>query len=228
MINSNDQSGTEPNIEASKKSGMYLVLSLFILLLSFFILINGISTRTEVKSSAVMDSVLSTFSVTDSSSNYPSMLVSKPDTIGEPEQFINDMRRVWIAELPFTKIKFITNGRLMRFVVPIHSIFYSDSSLIRKDRKQLINQISEVLATESVGFKNEVEILIGNKWQIGEKPNFGTDNLEIIRAIRFVKELERGGAPRDSISIGIREGSEEEMEFRFFGRSRETNGIEFK
>ena len=55
------QTELEGNTDQQKISGCYLILSLFILLLAFFILLNAISNRTEVKSRAVMDSLLSTF-----------------------------------------------------------------------------------------------------------------------------------------------------------------------
>ncbi|MEC7204999.1 MAG: flagellar motor protein MotB, partial [Pseudomonadota bacterium] len=61
MTDYSNQTELETKNNQQKAAGYYLILSLFLLLLSFFILLNSISNITEVKSRAVMNSLLSTF-----------------------------------------------------------------------------------------------------------------------------------------------------------------------
>ena len=90
------------------------------------------------------------------------------------------------------------------------------------------SQTEIVDALKAQGFSNELELLIGTDWRLGEKLDLRENNLEIARALEFVGVLIKNGAPRDTISIGIREGDESELAFRFFVRSKAGGRVEFQ
>ena len=46
--------------------------------------------------------------------------------------------------------------------------------------------------------------------------------------MEFAEELIASGAPRETVSIGIREGDGKELELRFFVRSKASVRIEFE
>ena len=46
--------------------------------------------------------------------------------------------------------------------------------------------------------------------------------------MEFAEELIANGAPRETVSIGVREGDGKELEFRFFVRSKARVRIEFE
>ena len=114
MINLDDQNSREDSIESVKPAGSYLVLSLFLLLLAFFILLNAISIRTEVKSRAVMDSLLSTFRTVESSTQSAQTFLSSLGATPEPEQLVDKMRRLWVTAVPIAEIEVLTDGRTMQ------------------------------------------------------------------------------------------------------------------
>ena len=82
----NEDYGSKDIIEKNKSSGYFLVLSVFLLLLAFFIILNVISTRTEVKSQAVMNSILSTFRTTEKNDHLAKALVSRLSVTPQPEE----------------------------------------------------------------------------------------------------------------------------------------------
>ena len=228
MINLDDQNSREDSIEPVRTAGSYLVLSLFLLLLSFFILLNAISIRTEVKSRAVMDSLFSTFRTVDNSPQSVQTYLSSLGVAPEPEQLVDEMRRLWVTAFPIAEVRVLTDGRTMQLRLPENMIFSGGQALLRKDRRRLLVNMANVLATVAPGYSNELELLMGTNWRAGERLDFDVNNLEISRAVEFANELIASGAPRDTFSIGIREGDGRELEFRFFVRSKAMARVEFQ
>lgn len=202
------------------------MLSLFLLLLAFFILLNAISTRTEVQSQAVINSLLSTFRSTERSDS-AEVFISTLGSTPEPEELIREMKRLWVTAVPVTQVEVMTDGRSMQMRLPANAIFPGGESLLRKDRRDLLRTVAQVLATEPPGYSNELELLIGTSWQVGQPLRLEGDNLEIARAVAFVQELVGAGAPADAVSIGVREGDGRELQFQFFVRSKASAKVEF-
>ena len=115
MIDYSKQTELVDNINQKKVSGCYLVLSLFILLLAFFILLNAISNRTEVKSRAVMDSLLSTFRTMEDSRHSAQTLPFFLGATPEPEELVDEMRHLWVNAIPITEVKLLTDEKSMQF-----------------------------------------------------------------------------------------------------------------
>ncbi len=228
LINQESESDLEYYSVASKSGGSYLVLSLFLLLLAFFILLNAISTRTEVKSRAVMDSLLSTFRTTDQSASAAEIPLSRLGATPEPEELVAEMRRLWVTAVPVAEIEVFTDGRTMQLGLPANMMFPGGRAVLRKDRRRFLADVAQVLAVEATNFSNELELLVGTDWRVGKELDLEANKLEIARAVEFAEELIASGAPRDTVSIGIREGDRKELEFRFFVRSKASVRIEFE
>jgi hypothetical protein len=224
----NKQTELEGNTDQQKISGCYLILSLFILLLAFFILLNAISNRTEVKSQAVMDSLLSTFRPIEDSSQSVQTLSFLLGATPEPEDLVHEMRQLWVNAIPIVEVKLLRDGKSMRFRLPANMIFTGGAALLRKDRRDLIKNIASILATEAPGFANELELLVGTDWRAGKEFDLKINNLEIQRLVEFVGELISQGAPPASVSIGVHERGGKEFELRFFVRSKAPSKTDFR
>ena len=224
----NKQTELERNTDQQKIFGCYLILSLFILLLAFFILLNAISNRTEVKSQAVMDSLLSTFRTIEDSSQSVQTLSFLLGATPEPEDLVHEMRQLWVNAIPIVEVKLLRDGKSMRLRLPANMIFAGGAALLRKDRRDLIKNIASILATEAAGFANELELLVGTDWRAGKEFDLKTNNLEIQRLVEFVGELISHGAPPASVSIGVHERGGKEFELRFFVRSKAPAKTDFR
>ena len=228
MTDFNKQTELEDNTDQQKISGCYLILSLFILLLAFFILLNAISNRTEVKSQAVMDSLLSTFRTIEDSSQSVQTLSFLLGATPEPEDLVHEMRQLWVNAIPIVEVKLLRDGKSMRLRLPANMIFAGGAALLRKDRRDLIKNIASILATEAAGFANELELLVGTEWRAGKEFDLKINNLEIQRLVEFVGELISHGAPPASVSIGVHERGGKEFELRFFVRSKVPAKTDFR
>lgn len=175
-----------------------------------------------------MDSLLSTFRVVDESSRSAQTFLSRLGAMPEPEELVNEMRRLWLTAIPVAQVEVLTDGRTMQLRLPANTIFPGGEALLRKDRRQLMENVATVLATEAEGYSNEMELLVGTNWKAGDNFDLKANNLEIARAVEFADELIGSGAPQDAVSIGIREGDGKELEFRFFVRSKVIARVEFQ
>tara|TARA_Y100001934_G_scaffold57566_2_gene71417 strand:- start:74688 stop:75398 length:711 start_codon:yes stop_codon:yes gene_type:complete len=222
------QTELEDNTNQKTMSGRYLVLSLFILLLAFFILLNAISNRTEIKSRVVMDSLLSTFRTTEASGHSAKKYAPFLGAIREPEDLLEEMRYLWVNAIPIAEFKLLTDGKSLQFRLPANMVFAGGVALIRKDRFDLIRNVATVLGTEVSGFSSELELLVGADWRAGKEFNLRKNNLVIQRAVEFAEKLISSGAPRASVSIGVHERGGKEFELRFFVRSNALAKTDFQ
>src|SRR3546814_1865237 len=88
-----------------------LFLSVFLLLLAFFILLNAISTFEETKSRAVMDSMSSTFRSAADARGSAEIYVSNLGTRPNPEEVLEAMGRLWRTAIPVAHVEVVTPGR---------------------------------------------------------------------------------------------------------------------
>ena len=204
-----------------------MILSLFLLLLAFFILLNAISTTTEVKSRAVIDSLISTFQSRVEATQTAQIFVSSLGTPPQPEELIGEMERLWVSELPVAEVNVLTKGRMMQMRLPANKVFPGGKALVRKDRRFLLENMASVIATQAPGYVNEIELLIGVDWRAGEALDVGPANLEVSRAIALVRTIVEAGAPAESISMGVREGDGRELRLRFHVREAGKARIDF-
>ena len=213
--------------EPVKDTGPYLMLSLFLLLLAFFILLNSISTREEEKSRAVLSSLGSTFRSAVEKGATGEVLVSKLGANPEPEDLIAEMKRLWITAIPITRVEVLTPGRKMEMIVPANKMFPGGESLLRKDREALFRAIGHVMSTNARGFVNELEIVLGTESVSAESLRKGGSNLELDRAIETAERLVKSGTPADTISVGIRRGNKRRVQMRFYVRDAGTR-VDFR
>src|SRR3546814_12776738 len=92
----------------TKDSGSYLFLSVFLLLLAFFILLNAISTFEETKSRAVMDSMSSTFRSAADARGSAESYVSNLGTRPTPAEVLEAMGRIWRAAIPIHRVEVVS------------------------------------------------------------------------------------------------------------------------
>ena len=227
LIKINYDSGFENPKKVYETTHTYLVLSLFFLLLAFFILLNAISRPAEVKSQAVIASLISTFRSIENGARVPDTLPPRLSVFSEPEDLINEMRRRLVSEVPIAELKVFNDSRRVWLRLPADRFFLDGKARIRNDRLGMVADMASVLTTEVSGYRNEFEVLVGSNWSVGSNLDFDASKLEILRAVAFAEKLISVGAPRHTISIGIHEGDVRELELRFIVRSKASERAEF-
>ncbi|MBL4720850.1 MAG: hypothetical protein JKY20_06940 [Alphaproteobacteria bacterium] len=206
---------TQPG--AQKGTGPTLFLSLFLLLLAFFILLNAISVRDDAKTRALIDSLVMTFqppkNLETSKFNFISALGETPSA----EELMRSMKQSWDGATPHTKVQQLSSGRVMLVTAPLNEYFIGRESTIRGDRQDLIEQVAQTLAAKGDGLVNELQFVLDPD---GVKDRSGkvVEGVQMARLAEFVRLLIARGAPPDTVTVGFKSGLERNLQLRYFVR----------
>ena len=112
-------------------------LSLYLLVLAFFILLVSISTFEKVKSSAVMDSLNSTFATVLPPNTELTSFNSKSGPILAGQAFQDKTNKLFATTLDAEKIEVIQPGRVMRVQMAADSLFETGKAVLRDAQRPI-------------------------------------------------------------------------------------------
>ncbi|WP_417795058.1 flagellar motor protein MotB [Terasakiella pusilla] len=204
-----------------------LFLSLYLVVLAFFILLVSISSTEEVKSKALMESLTSTFS---------SVLPPRMDlqafnaTTGEflaADEFQRQVTGLFSTVVGVVKVEAIQPGRLMRVEVAGNNLFEQDQAVVREGQYPFMDRLVSALSANPPGLRFEMEFVISSPWS-DEMTLSAEQTLPVRRAGAFARELLTRGAPPGSVSIGLKGGDSDTIEIWFHIRATDENRIKFE
>ncbi len=204
-----------------------LFLSLFLLVLAFFILLVTISTLEEVKTKSVMDSLTSTFTSIVPPSTDPTRFKSKEGDLVAGQQYQETVTDIFAAALQVAKIKVVHPGRLMQVQIPANTLFVAGEARIQANQFELLDRIVAAASGRPPGLRFDLEFVIGSRTrEDGGLPQSQT--LELARAGAFAREMSERGLPPDSIAIGIEPGDPNDVTMWFYIRRQEETRLRFQ
>ncbi len=216
-----------PFIPASDKGrdgpSISLFLSLFLLILAFFILLVAISTFEDVKSQAVMDSLTSTFTTVLPTQSDPTEFTAKDGDIIAGQQFQDQVTDIFSAAMSVAKVEVVQPGKKMRVSFPINSMFVNASSDLRPVSIPLLDRIVAALSSPPTGLKYDMEFVVGTNYLKGRELPV-QQNLELSRAGSFAREMARRGVPPNSIAVGIEPADPKRANVWFYVREESLSG----
>lgn len=239
--------GNEPPKTKRKDNGPIMFLSLFLLLLAFFILLNTLSTFEETKARKVINSVSSTFRTKVDFQDDPEVFISSLGPIPEPVEVLNEVERLWMAAIPLAKVEMMTDEGLLEMEFDAKDIFINGEATIRAERRPLLRSTSEALSARVDGFVTEMQFLVGvddlTRVKSALSPSVSEDadrqplidlddplapiasdpfgderNLSFERATAFAEGLMDIGAPPPGVSVGLLRGNPNRIRMRFYIR----------
>ena len=207
--------------EPVKDSGPILFLGLFLLLLAFFILLNSLAKREEIKSRAVINSLLLTFQVPDENKATRELYISALAPVPEPEEIVDEFERLWVSSIPLLKVERLDEGRMMQVVMPVNELFFGRGASLRSDRSSLIVDTAKALSYKADGFVNELEFVLG------VDPDGQANPVQQRRAVAIARELIANGAPPETVKVGVMEGETDRLRMRFHVRDERQAYVDF-
>ncbi|MDV7339075.1 hypothetical protein RYZ26_05695 [Terasakiella sp. A23] len=204
-----------------------LFLSLYLLILAFFILLVSISSTEEVKSKALMESLSSTFS---------SVLPPRMDlrdfnaTTGEflaADEFQRQVTGLFSTVIGVVKVEAIQPGRLMRVELDANGLFELEKAVVREGQAGFVDRLVAALSANPPGLRFEMEFVVSTPWS-EDMTLPDKQDLAIERAGAFARELLTRGAPPGTVSIGLKGGDNTTVEIWFHIRGLEENRIRFE
>ena len=199
-------------VAASGNATILIYLSLFLLLLVFFIVLVAHSTPRDYRVRAVLDSVSQSFAPPP-----PGASESAPTQGSAAVIALAGLKRLgdlFETELAIVKVEKSAPGRLLVAATETNELFDEGTALVRRERVGLLDRIAREIG-ERAGVRFEVDFLIA----IGPEPagqhRFGDP---VAQAAALGHALIADGAPPDAVSVGIEPGVAGSARFLFSAR----------
>ncbi len=208
-----------------------LFVSLYIVLLAFFILLNSISKISDDKVDAAMDSVSEAFDIKRSISDLPSLddgvgaEITQTDAFGEIEKLLAKF-------VPLDEVEMQIDGNLMQVSIPSRQIFIKQTNNIDKNIKNFLSEIAKLSAATIVDDKYngemQIEAIISPLFKAIDDLDSDERKLLTSRAAIIAKYMADAGSAASFISAAISSANSDMVEFRFVLRGYERPKISIK
>lgn len=190
----------DPNIVA--------MLSLYLLVLAFFILLNALSKIEEDRARVVMESVNEAF---DGRVRSVESLEERPaalDELTDAATLIDELYKLFDSTIPATRARLSADAPVMQLELNADLLFRSGRAALQPGRRLLLKRLAAALLDErNSRLHLELELLHGVPAdRTGVVAEAGTQSLEIARTGRLVSELVRHGLSPQRLSVGIAPG----------------------
>lgn len=214
--------GRKRHAENDRVAAAAPFLSLYLLVLVFFIVLVSISAREEIKSAKVMDSVASTFAPDSGSA---ALVANLPDVEGQDmagHMFQKRIASLISERLRLAKVTAVKPGETMQIALPADSMFEPGTINLRAFQESLLDRIVAELSNRPPGLYYEVEFEIGSPYAIGKSLPIGA-TLEVNRAGAFARRMIALGAPHNAISVALSPGDAQDITLTFHARPRHSD-----
>lgn len=212
---------------APSDAGTITFLSLFLLLLAFFILLNALSTIEETKTREVLTSVAATFRSVVDSKTEAQILVSDLGPTPEAYEVLSALEQLWVTSVPITRVDRLTGGQIMRLTLPVNELFLGGQSVLRADRDALIDSTALVLGRKPGTTLTEAQIV----FEVEARPEMLSETgsrLAADRAGKIAAAFVKFGSPEERLSVGLQDGDPKQMQIRFEIRDTARAQVTFK
>ena len=177
------------------------LLSLKVLLLAFFILLNALANFETERSTAVLDSVRNVFRGVVPAQQSVSIDTAALGILGNPENVVEALGRLFDDTLPVVQRDVAGEGRVFQVDLPADSLFAEGSATVGGEGLDTMRAIAVVLTDERfAGQDYEVDVLYG---LTGAGSGVQGQALAVRRAGALVRVLEREALPSARLSGGL-------------------------
>lgn len=228
----------------SKEMGPIMFLSLFLLLLAFFILLNTLSTFEEAKARQVIKSVTSTFKTELINKTKAQIFISTLGAVPDAKDIINNLENLWVTAVPIANVEELHDGSTMQLTMPVNDLFVGGEIALRSDREDLMKATASALSAQIPDSTIEMQFMMGidslvrlkttmpvqkeeveipavdqNPEEINlNVPDEDNRSLAFARVGNVAQKFIDAGVASSNISIGLRHADPKVIRIRFFVR----------
>ena len=187
-----------------------LFLSLFLLLLAFFIFINSVSTYKEKKTTDVVESVRASFPAVVSSKQL-FQLRSLKKSVVSPTVF-NELDELFQHLFRDRKLKISFDNKIAQIDIPVNLIF-EKATAVRLDKLDtLLVRLAAIIVRAENEYPLGTEIVFGYEGTLEEKfeNQLTQERCSVIMSILLEKTV-----PKGSVAVGLETGNPDFLRFQF-------------
>lgn len=198
-------------------STMDLLVSLFLILLAFFVVLNSISNQKMNKTQAVVGSVSTKFDKNTGEKSGLSKLITQSALDSPSDQFYAELRSSVETMTDFVDNYPTRDDGLLRLELAPDILFVRGQSRLRFDQSPFLDNLAAVLNRTSSGEQRTLEILVrGGNGPVGN--DWRGSSLYVQRAAELAAELEKRGVKSGLIITGVSSARDESIQMTFFMR----------
>jgi hypothetical protein len=187
-------------------------LDLTMLLMTFFILLNAISSYEKGRTDPVIRSL---------QRHFLPAFVLEPEGGGQgksvEEQFVDGLGALFDRTLPLPRTAFTRDGDRAQIELPAERLFVANGAAFVSGHQPFIDGLATMLANRAPGYRYDVQALLGERGPRGTA-----------RAAALGKALTVAGAPRDSVAVGFESGPAERLRLVFHIRPIDEPRVDFR
>lgn len=198
-----------------------IYVSLYFLLLAFFIYLHSISEPVEEKVQQVIGSIDFAFKgiKQKNKSSDRSKLTGDDFGLGV---FHAEIKKVYETAIPLIESNVNKKGDELQFVVPISQLFKNGTAELRSTRDELFIDTSRILIKRSGVTPTDMEILIDAGHVLPSAQNAST-NVPALQVNALVNSFISNGVPGRNIFVGMMSEGTGNVYFKFYIRSSFEN-----
>ena len=187
-----------------------LFLSLFLLLLAFFIFINSVSTYKEKKTTDVVESIRASFPAVVSSKQL-FQLRSLKKSVVSPTVF-NELDELFQHLFRDRKLKISFDNKIAQIDIPVNLIF-EKATAVRLDKLEtLLVRLAAIIVRAENEYPLGTEIVFGYEGTLEEKfeNQLTQERCSVIMSILLEETV-----PKGSVAVGLETGNPDFLRFKF-------------
>jgi hypothetical protein len=195
-------------------------LSLYLLLIAFFIVLNNISQQASMKAEQAVASVTDTFRKYPGKRDDGAFGLGRGELSGN-EMFLRQVQGLFENSLPLARFTRDQRHGVLRVTVPSEAVFISNEAEFARSADIFMKRLATSLVSNDAGLRYEAEIAIGSGPVLPQGDAIA-QALEMRRAGALARRLLELGAPNNTVSTGVVPGDPGVVAFSFHTRDRSS------
>jgi len=191
---------------AATDTALVQVLSLYLLLLCFFILLFQMSRVEELRSQAVAGSLNAAFAANGRPTDDPATLTSMDGTALVDALFRDTVGDLVRTALPLAEVAVVKPGEDYLVAMPAEAVFPHDGALLRPAAEPVVARMAAATAAGEAGIAFRVEVTVAAPWITPDQLAAG-EPLAVARAGALAAALIAAGARPGMVSAGVAQGA---------------------
>lgn len=191
---------------------MGLFVSLYLILLAFFIVLNAISNQSRARTEAVIDSLVDTFERPFQAAAKSLRLTDKPRATPPPRDYRSQANTLMASIASFDDGGPSLGGNVLKLSVPDHALFFNGQARLSRQADVLLRRMAVLVQDADARERREVTIVFGR--------GSGTEDITLSRrrADAIARMLVAQGMPPGHLAVGLRPGPADSVGFEFSSR----------
>ena len=190
---------------------MGLFVSLYLILLAFFIILNAISNQATDRARATIESVNDTFSAANPAPS-PNTVFPDPDGQSKPlDDLLTNLQGQFFAEFEIQGRFSSEGGKALQIRLPIEYLFNRGAFELSDARKSFLKSVIDTLSATPVGSELDVAFMFGSGNMIVSRNVTRSQEVAIRRAGVLARTLRAEGMSEGQFSTGFTQAAEEEV-----------------